>query len=83
MLGIESPEFPHFTPLFGRNPRLPLDVCFPPQNVLRSLSWNKYVENLSDRFKEIHQSRRKKNELLNIPMDQGIESPRGMDVMVI
>ena len=72
-----------FYALIGRNPRLPLDVCFPPQNVLRSLSWNKYVENLSDRFKEIHQSMRKKNELLNIPMDQGIKSPRGMDVMVI
>ena len=55
-------------------------MCFPPQNVLRSLSWNKYVENLSDRFKEIHESMRK-NELLNIPVDQGIKSPRGIDII--
>ena len=66
--------------MFGRNPRLPLDVCFPSQNFQKSHSWTKYVENLSGRFKEIHEHMRK-NELLAIPMDQGIKSPRGIDLI--
>ena len=61
--------------MFGRNPRLPLDVCFPTQNIQKSNSSTKYVENLSGRFREIHEHMRK-NELLAIPMDQGIKSPR-------
>ena len=48
--------------MFDRNPRLPLDVCFPTQNIQKSHSWTKYVENLSGRFKEIHEYMRK-NEL--------------------
>ena len=64
--------------MFGRNHRLPLDVCFPSQNFQKSHSWTKYVENLSGRFKEIHEHMRR-NELLSISMDQGIKSFRGMD----
>ena len=67
--------------MFGRNPRLPLDVCFPTQNIQRSLSWTKYVENLSGRIKEIHEYMRK-NELLTIHMDQGIKSPQGLNYVI-
>ena len=67
-----------FFGMFGRNPRLPLDVCFPTQNIQKSNNWTKYVENLSGRFEEIHEHMRK-HELLTIPMDQGIKSPRGLN----
>ena len=63
-----------FFGMFGRNPRLPLDVCFSTQNIQKSNNWTKYVENLSGRFEEIHEHMRK-HELLTIPMDQGIKSP--------
>ena len=64
--------------MFGRNPRLLLDLCFPSQNFQKSHSWTKYLENLSSRFKEF-QENMIKNELNLIPTDQGIKSPRGMD----
>ena len=62
--------------MFGRNPRVPLDVCFPSQNFQKSHSWTKYVENLSSRFKEIHKNMTK-NELNMIPTDQGIPQRNG------
>ena len=64
--------------MFGRNPRLPLDVCFPSQNFQKSQKWTKYVENLSNCFMEIH-DQMSRNEMNQNPMDQGIKSPRGED----
>ena len=64
--------------MFGRNPRLHLDVCFPSQNFQKSQKWTKYVENLSNRFVEI-QDQMRKHELSTIPIDQEVKSPRGED----
>ena len=34
--------------MFGRNPCLPLDMCFPSRSFQKSQKWTKYVENLAN-----------------------------------
>ena len=76
MLGTELLVYPLYFGMFGRNPRLPLDVCFPSQKFKNPIAgqsiWKICQVGL------IHEHMHK-NELLAIPMDQGIKSPRGID----
>ena len=61
--------------LFGRNPRIPLDVFFPDNRLQKALKWTDYVSNLSNKMDNIHNTIIK-HETLNIPVLTEIKAPR-------
>ena len=60
--------------LFGRNPRIPLDVFFPENQLQKALKWTDYVSNLSSKMDKIHNTMIK-HETLNIPVLTEIKAP--------
>jgi len=62
--------------MYGRNPRVPLDVFFPDNHVQDILKWTNFVLNLSKHIEDIH-DRMAKHERLCIPVSTEIKIPRG------
>ena len=62
--------------MYGRNPRVPLDVFFPDNHIQGVLKWTNFVLNLSKHIEDIHEEMAK-HEQLCIPVSTEIKIPRG------
>jgi hypothetical protein len=62
--------------MYGRNPRIPLDVFFPDKHMQSVMPWTKFVLNLSNHFEKIHKEMAK-HEKLYIPVASEVKIPRG------
>jgi len=49
--------------MYGRNPRIPLDVFFPDKHMQSVMPWTKFVLNLSNHFEKIHKEMAKNEKL--------------------
>ena len=70
--------------MYGRNVRLPLDVCFP-QGLINpgiTKTWDQYIINLSKTFEQIHCSMAR-HEKVSIPVDSSIKSPRNPRIIKV
>ena len=61
--------------VYGRNPRVPLDVFFPENHVQGVLTWTNFVFNLSKHLKDIHEEMMKHEQLCIVSTE--IKIPRG------
>ena len=61
--------------LFGRNPRIPLDIFFPEDRLQKALKWTDYISKLSNKMDKIHNTM-VKHETLNIPVLTEVKAPR-------
>ena len=62
--------------MYGRNPRVPLDIFFPENHMQGALKWTNFVLNLSKHFDDLHEEMMK-HEQLCIPVSTEIKVPRG------
>ena len=62
--------------MFGRNPRILLDVFFPDNHLQTVTSWTNFTLNLSNHFEKIHETMAK-HERMCIPVSNEIKIPRG------